>query len=680
MNSTLRVTGDDNGILVITIDLPGRPMNVITPQFTADLEAAVERLAADPGLRGAVITSGKRGFVAGADILDMVNAYGDGVTLAQGRDFSQRLNRLFRRMETCGKPVAAAINGLALGGGMELALACHYRVLTDEKTAFMGLPEVTIGLLPGAGGTQRVPRLAGIEAGIQLLTEGRRIAPREALALGLVHALVPPDEVLERARRWLLEVGDPVQPWDRPGFTVRGGASLLEPTPQRIYSQANASLAQPAWRCCPAPLAILSCVFEGAALPMATALEIEACYFARLLADPVSRNLMRTRFVHKGRLDKLPGRPPAIPYQRFNRVGVIGTGAAAVDTACAVVLGGLPVTLLGTNLADAQAVQATCAARLKGLSQVPAPVEATADPASLAGCDFLIGVGKAPPFSDKAGGNGATIAVTGTSDPQPAPDTIALYFPPPGKELSLVEVAAGTAVAPQHLAHVLDFVAQLRRTPIIVSAAGGYTGRVFGAFLEEGMRLLAEGVGAALIENAARMAGMAQGPLAAWDDRGVSSFADVCPGLDHPGPMSATTGYTFYESAADGHRRLRRDLPALLPTAVQQPDVSAVQTRLLTVQALEAVRCIDDGVVTGPVEADVGSVFGWGFPAWTGGVISYIETVGLAAFVDRCALLTTQHGERFAAPDSFRWRAARNELFHTRISDSTTVSPNSVEG
>ena len=349
MSTTLTTSRDAAGILTISVDIANRRMNVLTPEFLEDLGTCIEQLVADDSLRGAIITSAKPSFIAGADIMDVVNAYTDGITLQDAYEETHKVNRLYRRLETCGKPVVAAINGLALGGGLELCLACHYRVMARGERVVVGLPEVKIGLLPGGGGTQRTPRLIGIPDAVRLLLDGRQINADEALKLGLVHAVVEPAELLAHAHRWVIEVGDAVQPWDKKGFAVPGGVGIMNPATNQTFTAGTAAVARDTQRNLPAPLAILCSVYEGTLVPIDAALRIESRYFAQLLSGPVARNLMRTMFVNKGRADKLSRRPSGIEKLQVHRVGVLGAGMMGSGIAYAAAAVGIEVVLLDTT-------------------------------------------------------------------------------------------------------------------------------------------------------------------------------------------------------------------------------------------------------------------------------------------------------------------------------------------
>jgi len=348
MSNTIQYTVDQDGIAILTIDLPGKSMNVLTPELMTDLETLVDRAVTDEAVKGLCIASSKKTFIAGADIKDMVTAYDRGMTHKQAFEFSYGLNRTLRKMETCGKPVAAAINGLALGGGLEVCLACHYRVLADDPRAVLGFPEVNIGLLPGAGGTQRTPRLIGFREAATMILQCRNQKPEQALKLGLVHELAPADQVVERARRWLLEEGDPVAPWDKKGFKIPGGG-LMHPGTVQTFIMGNSLLAKNTKHNYPGPIAAQSAIFEGCNTSFDQGLKIESEYFGSLLAGPVARNMMRSLFVNKGKADKLARRPEGVEKSKVSKLGILGAGMMGAGIAYVSARAGMRVILLDTS-------------------------------------------------------------------------------------------------------------------------------------------------------------------------------------------------------------------------------------------------------------------------------------------------------------------------------------------
>jgi 3-hydroxyacyl-CoA dehydrogenase/enoyl-CoA hydratase/3-hydroxybutyryl-CoA epimerase len=713
MTQNIRFSVDGDGIALLLIDVAGRPMNVLTPDFQRDLAECTQRIATDAKIRGAVLASAKSSFMAGADIKDMVGAFSRGMTARQGADFSLGLSKLLRRLETCGKPVAAAINGVALGGGFELALACHYRVMSDEPKAGVGLPEVKIGLLPGGGGTQRVPRLIGAAEALRLITEGRQLGAQDALKKGLVHEVAPTAELVERARQWILKGGEGVQPWDKKGFRVPGGAGMSTPGAAQTFMVGNALTAKTTMRNYPAPLAILSCVYEGCQVPIDAGLVIESRYFGQLLAGPVARNLMRTMFVNKGLADKLARRPADPPKSQVRRLGMLGAGMMGAGVAYVSALAGIEVVLLDSTLELAEKGKAYSRQLLTkdvergkrtqaDAEAILARIRTTANYDDLAGCDLVVEavfesrdikadvtrkteavIAKSSVFAS----NTSTLPITGLAQASKRPGQfIGIHFFSPVDKMPLVEIIVGKKTSEETLARALDYVGQLRKTPIVVNDSRGfYTSRCFGTFVYEGMSMLQEGVEPALIENGAKLAGMPVGPLAVADEVTIDlqwkvikqTEQDLGRRFVKPAPYDVVQkfveeikrpgkrfGAGFYEYPKDGKKFLWPGLKDIYPVAAQQPALEEVKKRILYMQALEAARCMEEGVVTTAAEADLGSILGWGYPAWTGGTLSFIDTIGVAQFVADCEQLAKRYGKRFKPSKWLKDRAARNEPFH----------------
>jgi 3-hydroxyacyl-CoA dehydrogenase / enoyl-CoA hydratase / 3-hydroxybutyryl-CoA epimerase len=704
----------DGGIALITIDIPNRPMNVLTPELQSELLAAVERVVASPEISGAIITSGKsNAFVAGADLKFLVTAYERGVTPSVGAGWSKALSSIFRRLETCGKPIAAAINGLALGGGLELTLACHYRVLADNPKSVVGLPEVTVGLLPGAGGTQRLPRLIGIEPALPLLTMGTAVKPADALRLGIVHAVAPADQVVAIARKWLQGTPDPQAPWDKKGFVVPGGSGIQTSGKLSLAFTAATSLtAKATQRNYPAPVAILSAVFEGTQLPMDAGLRVEGKYFGKLVSGSVARNIMRTMFVNKGAAEKLSRRPANVPKSTVRTLGMIGAGMMGSGIAYVSAVAGIDVILLDSTQEAAQSGKSNCAGifnqdiergrttREKADAAL-ARIKPTTDYRFLGGCDLVVeAVFESRPVKESVtrsveavipqtavfASNTSTLPITGLAEGSQRPaQFIGIHFFSPVHKMPLVEIIVGKKTTEETVARALDYVGQLRKVPIVVhDSRGFYTSRCFGTYSYEGQRMLAEGVEPALIENAGKMAGMPEGPLAVTDEVSLElqyhvikqtrddlgeSYKDpiAWPVLKHfvedlkrPGRKG---GGGFYDYPAGGKKHLWPGLRTEYPNSLDI-SVEEAQQRLLYIQALEAARCYEEGIVTSPAEADLGSVLGWGFPAYTGGTLSFIDTLGPAKFVSECRRLERKYGERFRPSQALLRRAKSGELFY----------------
>ena len=710
ISKTLRFEVDGDGIALITLDDPRLPMNVVSPALIDDLSEAIERVTSHADIRGAIITSGKAAFLAGADLKALVNLAGGAIAQRQAFALSQKPSKMHRRLETCGKPFVAAINGLALGGGFELCLACHRRVIVDDPGAIVGLPEVSLGLLPASGGTQRLPRMIGIEASLPALLEGKTYPPAEALGLGLIDAVVPAAALIGTAREAILQGLDPVRAWDMKGY--RRSLGLLDSRLAPLFSVAQAQVAARTQRRYPAPIAILRCVYEGSIMPLNKGLDLESKFFARLLCGPVSRNLIRTTFVSKGELAGLSRRPPAVPKAKFTKVGILGGGMMGSGIAYAAAAAGVDVVLLDADLPGAERGKAYSVKVLhrevergrktRGeADSVLGRVRPTADYRDLAGCELVIEA----VYEDRAvksevtrkaeaaiaptaifASNTSTLPISGLAEASlRAEQFIGLHFFSPAERMLLVEVIVGKKTSPQTLARSLDFVAQLRKVPIVVADRRGfYTSRVFQTFVNEGMRMVEEGVEPALVENAARMAGMPVGPLAVADEVSIelgmrivkqgeeilgADFVRPCAynvmkrmleEFNRPGKRA---GKGFYDYPEDGKKRLWPGLARAFPSMTLQPGVEELQQRLLYIQALETARCLEEEVLVDCREGDVGSVLGWGFPAWTGGTLSLIDTVGLDAFVAQCDLMTQTCGERFAPSQWLRDRAAAGRRF-----------------
>lgn len=710
---TLDIKTDSNGIALITIDLKDRSMNVVSPEFIAELDQAIDQVAGDENIKGAVVTSGKSSFVAGADLLQIVNEIDPGADPKSAFAKWSGLQQLYRKLETCGKPFVAAINGTALGGGLELCLACHYRVAADNPTAKLGQPEVQVGLLPGAGGTQRLPRLIGLEASLPLLLQGTHLSPEKAAELGIIDLLVQPGEEVDAAKQWILDGGEAVQPWDKKGFKVPGGAGLMNPKAIQTQMFGVALLQKTTNHNYPAPIAIMSAVYEGSVLPIDAALQIESKYFAELLTDVVARNMIRTLFVNKGAADKLARRPQGIEKSKVTKLGVLGAGMMGAGIAFVSARAGMQVVLLDRSKDDAEKGKDYSRNLLQkridrgrmnaeGAAEVLELIHTTDDYADLDGCEYVIEA----VFEDRGikadvtakteavissdaifGSNTSTLPITGLAEASSRPESfIGIHFFSPVDKMPLVEVIVGEKTSDAAIARTLDYIQQIRKTPIVVNDSRGfYTSRVFSTFTREGIAMLAEGVNPALIENVARHAGMPVGPLAVTDevslelaykigkqtkadlgDDYVATPADdvmekMVVELDRRGKRF---GAGFYEYSDDGSKRLWSGLAKNFALSSEQPSPEEVKTRLLYVQAIDAARCLEEGVLTHPADADVGSVFGWGFPPYTGGTLSFIETVGLKAFVAEADRLAKTYGARFQVPDGLRAMAKRGETYY----------------
>jgi 3-hydroxyacyl-CoA dehydrogenase/enoyl-CoA hydratase/3-hydroxybutyryl-CoA epimerase len=713
MSKHFNLAVDADGIALITMDSPGRSMNVLGPDVEQELAAIVDQIVADATIRGAIITSGKPSFLAGYDLTEFLRSFGPQLTPVQVYENFTGLGRLLRRIETCGKPSVAAINGLALGGGLEVCLACHYRVIADDPKAFVGLPEVKVGLLPGGGGTQRMPRLIGVTQSLPYLLEGGNISAAEAKKLGLVHEVVPAGELIAAAKRWLMGSPVAVQPWDQKGFRVPGGVAFASAGTTQTFMGATALVAKKTLHNYPAPVAILSCVYEGTLLPIEKGLEVESKYFATLVTGPVARNLIRTMFVNKGNADKLSVRPADVPKSKVTKLGVLGAGMMGAGVAYVSAMQGMEVILIDSTAEQAEKGKAYSAKLLakdveKGrrtqeqATAVLARIKPTVDYAQLEGADLVIeavfehrGIkadvtAKAEaviPKTSVFASNTSTLPITGLAKASQRPKNfIGIHFFSPVEKMPLVEIIVGKQTGLEAIARALDYVGQLKKTPIVVNDSRGfYTSRCFGTYTAEGAKMLSEGIDPQLIESAGRLAGMPVGPLAVSDEVSLELAHKVMQqtredlGARYKEPVSwpvvqhfvedlkrlgRKSGAGFYDYPEGGRKVLWSGLANEYPRLVQQPSVEELKTRLLYIQALETARCFEEGVLKSVHEADLGSILGWGFPAYTGGTLSYIDTIGPVKFVAECKRLARLYGERFKPTKGLLARAQSGETYY----------------
>lgn len=712
MYETLKFSISDAGVATILIDIPGSSANVMSIRFRDDLADAIQRVIDDSAIKGAVISSAKADFVAGGDLKQMMTLFDQGLDAQQALAVANQFKPLLRLLETCGKPFVAGINGSAMGGGLELALACHRRVVVDDLKLQLAFPEVTLGLIPGAGGTQRLPRLIGIAKALPLLLKGAPMSPAKALELGLVEQVVARGDLLAVASRLVLETSDPSQPWDRKGYVVPGGAGFMTPEPGATFNLTATSIALETNRNYPAPIALLTAVAHGTAVPMDAALHIESCQFAKLLMDPVARNMMRTLFVNKGELDKLSRRPQDVAPAQLNCIGVIGAGLMGAGVAHVAALAGFEVLMLDTTEAQAQAGKQRLADGFTKLisrqrmtqdkaDAILARITPVADYARLADCDLVVEA----VFEDRKvksdvfarlqavlkpgaiiASNTSSLPIGGLAEGLNHPENfIGLHFFSPVDRMALVEVIMGKQTSQQTLAHALDFIKRLRKTPITVNDARGFfTTRVISSYLHESMGMLAEGIKPALIDNAAKLAGFPIGPLALTDEVTIEigyhamnqSRADL--GQDWVEPVGYAVQKRFVEELdrrgrrsgrgfydyPDGKRQLWDGMAEVYPPLEPQPDVEELKVRLLYIQALEAARCFEEQVITEPSEGDVGAVLGIGYPSYTGGVFSLMDTVGIEHFVATCERFAHLYGKRWQPSDWLKARAARGLRFY----------------
>lgn len=720
------VETDADGIALVTWDMPDRSMNVFTEEVMDELDKIIDHVASTDAIKGAVITSGKETFSGGADltmlqkmlgIFEAEKAKDEHKAIQLLFDNAGRMTWLFRKLETCGKPWVSAINGTCMGGAFEMSLACHGRVAADSDKVKMALPEVKVGIFPGAGGTQRVPRLADPQSALQMLTSGQNLTPKKAKGMNLIHEIAAPDQLIETAKGLIKNGLKPVQPWDEKGFKLPGGP---------VYSAAGANLWPPAiailrretYGNYPGAAAILKCAYEGLLVPFDTALKIEQRYFAQILRTTEARMMIRSLFVSLQELNKGARRPEGVPETKFTKVGVLGAGFMGAGIAYVTAKAGIPVMLLDRDLASAEKGKAHSAGLMDGAIKKGRATEAekeqllslitpTADYADLEGCDLVVEavfedseVKKGATQQTEAviakdaifASNTSTIPITGLAKNSKRPaNFIGIHFFSPVDKMMLVEIILGKKTEDKALAVAIDYVRAIKKTPIVVNDTRGfYVNRCVLRYMAEAFQMLIEGVPPAMIENAAKMAGMPVGPLALTDETAIDlaqkimkqtirdlgekavdpeQFKLINTMVDTHGRHGRKNGKGFYDyPEKPAKKHLWPGLKDLYPQQdADSIDVEELKQRFLVTIALEAARVMEEGIVTDPREADVGSILAFGFAPYTGGALSYIDGMGLEKFLKLSKQLQNKYGAQFKAPKLLADMEGKGETFYDRF-------------
>ena len=723
-----KIDVDSDGIALITFDVPGRSMNTITGGVIRDLYEIVDKLKNDAAIKGAVFVSGKEsGFCAGADLGEM-NQRGAAQAAEPAneqeklkRQFEQSfsLNKVYREIETCGKPVAVAIDGLALGGGLELCLATHYRVAADNPKIKLGLPESKVGLLPGAGGTQRLPRLIGVQNAAMMILQGTDKSPQEAKGLGFVNEVVPAGQTVAAAKAWVKANPKATAPWDVKGYKVKDGP--FTPAGAMASVGGNAMVSKQTNLNYPAQRNILSCIYEGVQVPIDAALRIESRYFIKTANTPQAKGMIRTLFVSMQALGKGGNRPEGVPPNDIKKVAVIGAGLMGAGISYVQAKAGIQTILIDVSDEAAEKgkdysrkivekdISRGKTTREKG-DALLALITTTTDYSKVDGADLVIEAVFENPalkaeITKKAeahlaatavmGSNTSTLPITGLAEASVRPaNFIGIHFFSPVERMGLVELIMGAKTSKETQAKAIDYVVKIRKTPITVNDFRGfYTSRCFGTYTTEGIEMLSEGIAPAIIENVGRQAGMPMGPLEVSDSVGLDTALKIGKQMaesmqqdykkdargallswlvEDKGRVGRKGGKGFYEYGEDGKpTRIWPELTTKIETKVKEcpPDLKVELTkRFLFRQCIEVARCFEEGVITDPRDADVGSILAWGFAPYTGGCVSYMDLFwGTTKFVEEADRLAAQYGDRFKPPALLREMAKTNQSFYDRF-------------
>ncbi|WP_370048156.1 MULTISPECIES: 3-hydroxyacyl-CoA dehydrogenase NAD-binding domain-containing protein [Salipiger] len=725
MSQDFTLQTDAEGVATITWDTPGKSMNVMSIEGFQQLDTLIDEALADDAVKGIVLTSGKAGsFAGGMDLNVIAKMREDGGDDPASSIFDgiMQIHTILRKIERAGmddknkggKPIACVLPGTALGIGFEIPLACHRIFAADNPKAKIGLPEIMVGIFPGAGGTTRLSRKLGAMAASPFLLEGKLSDPKKAKSAGLIDEVS--EDPLADAKAWVLAAGpaDIVKPWDAKGYKMPGGAPY-HPAGFMTFVGASAMVNGKTKGVYPAAKAMLSAVYEGALVPFDTALKIEARWFTNVLLNPSSSAMIRSLFINKEALEKGANRPD-VPDQKVKRIGVLGAGMMGAGITLVSAMAGIEVVLLDQSLEAAEKGKAYTASYMdKGIARKKATPEkkdaalslitATDDYAQLAGCDLIVeAVFEDPKVKAEVtqkvlehvgedcifATNTSTLPITELAKAASNPEQfIGIHFFSPVEKMMLVEIIKGKATGTRAVAKALDFVRQIRKTPIVVNDARFfYANRCIIPYINEGIRMVAEGVEPALIENAAKLVGMPLGPLQLVDETSIdlgvkiakatkAAMGDAYPDgavdevvfwMADEGRLGRKVKAGFYDYDDKGKRQLLWDgLAAKYPVADAQPSLTEVQHRLLFVQVLEAVRALEEGVLEDIREGDVGAILGWGFAPWSGGPFSWLDILGTPYAAERCDQLAEAYGDRFACPALLRDMGEDGEGFYERF-------------
>lgn len=719
---------DSDGVAIISWDVPNKTMNVMSLEGLKELDKHFDAALSDDRVKGIIVTSGKRDFAGGMDLnvlADMKTAQGENP--AQGLfNGIMQIHKLLRKIELAGmdpktkkgaKPVAAAINGTAAGIGLELPLACHRIFAIDNEKSKIGLPEILVGIFPGAGGTTRLVRKLGAMNAAPFLLEGKMLSPSKMKLAGVIDELTEESDLLSRAKAWVLDATDAdcIKPWDDKSYKMPGGGPY-HPNGYMTFAGASVMVNSKTQGAFPAAKTLLSAVYEGAQVPFETALKIEARWFTKILMNPSSESMIRSLFINKEALEKGAVRPKDIPNQKVEKIGILGAGMMGAGISYVSALAGIKVVLLDMKEEDAQKGKIHAENLLnigikrkkideKKKSAVLDLICPTTKFEDLKDCDLIVEAvfedpavkaevtKKAEAIIDKNcifASNTSTLPITSLASASERPEQfIGIHFFSPVDKMLLVEIIKGSVTGDVAVAKALDYVRQIKKTPIVVNDARFfYANRCIIPYVNEGAMMVSEGIIPASIENAAKQLGFPLGPLQLTDETSIDLGVKIiratraAMGNEYPekngdevsfklfeeGRLGRKTNAGFYDYDEKGKRTyLWNGLNETWPVKKHQPKFEEIKNRLMLSQVLEAVKAFEEGVLEDIREGDVGAILGWGFAPWSGGPFGWVDMVGIQNVVNMCNTLSESEGQRFVAPKILLDMAKNNETFYGKF-------------
>ncbi len=707
-NNILSYQVDHDGIALITIHMVDHPTNLFSADFIQAYIEVAKKAISDAEVKGVIVTSGAKMFMAGADL----NALEKVKTSEEMLGNALQMHTHFREIEQGGKPFVAAINGHALGGGLELCLTCHHRISLADAKIKIGFPEINVGLFPGGGGTAKAPYLLGIQNAMTYILQGIQADPAKAKRDGLIHDLADDmNDIMAKAKAWIAANPKPAQPWDERGYKIPGGA-LFTPNGAQTMIGGIGNVRKVTHGNYPAAQYALSVMYEGLQTKIDRALEIEARYFVKALTSKEAKNMIRTGFIAIQEAKKGKAKPAGFGHYKINKLGILGAGMMGAGIAYVSAYAGMEVVLKDVTIEGAEKGKSYSVELLKKrvsqkriaqeqADQILARIHPTADPSAVAGCDMVIeAVFENPELKARVtketeavlgkdriyGSNTSTIPITLLAKASDRPENfIGVHFFSPVDKMPLVEIIVGEKTNKRAIAAAIDYVVAINKIPIVVNDSRGFfTSRCFGTYCAEGGFLLEEGVPAIMIENIAKNQGMPVGPLAVTDEVSLTLGLHVYesdPSRKKPKDMTRfynlqkmlvekhgregkKAGKGYYEYPQGDKKFIWPELANIFNSKVDTLDKETIAKRIMHRQALESFRCLEEGVLTSVKDGDIGSILGWGFPIYTGGALSYIDYVGIRQFIADCDLFTKKYGARFKVSDKLRSMAEQGKSIH----------------